>query len=155
MLFASSHGLQDAEFTLKLRTIGNAWEEASEAFKIISTLFGCRFMALRGHYWCDAANLKSFLLSSTSQHLCSLKSAPASVHGAISITPPPNNRPGHPFKWESFTFSPERKPRCTHRIVKSGSDLLIQIRISSCVVKYHSKFTSLSEVEGSCSNSWH
>lgn len=145
---------RDAEFTLKCTTIGSTWEEASETFKIISTLFGCRFTALWGHYWYVSVNLKSFLLSSTSQRSCSLKSAPASVHGAISKTPPPNNRPGHPFKLENFTFSPQRKPRCKQRIVKIGSNLLIQIRISSCVVKYHSKVTSLGKAEGSYSNSW-
>lgn len=120
---------RNAEFALKLRTRRRAWEEASEAFKIISTLFGCRLTALWGNYLYVAANLKSFLLSGTSQRLCSFISAPASVHGAISITLTPNNRPGHPFKLESFTFSPQCKPRCKQKIVNIGSNLLIQIRI--------------------------
>lgn len=160
MHFASSHGLHGCRIHFKFKNNREYMEEASKAFKAISTLFGCRFTALWGHYWYVAANTKSFLLRSTSQRLCSLKSAPASVpcmptHGAISVTPPPNDRPGHPFKLESFTFSPQRKPRCKQRIVETGSNLLIQITISSCVVKYHSKVISLGEAEGSYSNSWH
>lgn len=150
----------DAEFTLNLRTIGSTWKKHPKLLKPYPLSLVADLQPYGGHYWYVAANTKSFLLRSTSQRLCSLKSAPANVPcmptlGAISVTPLPNNRPGHPFKLESFTFSPQCKPRCKQRIVETRSNLLIQITISSCVVKYHSKAISLGEAEGSYSNSWH
>lgn len=41
--------------------------------KIYLSLPGCRFMAFWGHHWYVAANIKSFLLRSTSQMLLHIK----------------------------------------------------------------------------------
>ena len=121
---------RDADFTFKSRIKGT-WE-ATEAFKIISTLFGCRFVALWGHHCYVAANIQHFLLRSTSQMLVSFEICsswrPLSAQPHRHFSKPLITRPWPPIQTAVSPFHQTWKSRFQQRKMEMGRDLLIQVQ---------------------------
>lgn len=97
----------DAEFTLKLRTIGNSWEEATRASKSISTVFG-----LYGLLKPPLARCCQHQKLSSKKHksvpvrikICSTSILSFPTIAAISTTPPCNNRLSNHSNWIRSNF---------------------------------------------------